>query len=329
LIEVQPPLERLSAPWPLAGIFARLLLWLCGGLTIAGLLAPAWPLMDAVNHGRPMVLLAALLAGGLAIVVSSRAGIRFGFGLVALNVVLMCLPLIWQAPALSEPFEAADRLKLITVNVYVHNADYGALDRFLRADPADAVFLQELKPELARDVVRGLLDLYPHVARCLGHGCLEVILSKWPIGKSIILRRGPDNPPMVIASIEKEKGRNWYVMNTHLARPNASALQARQIDYLIRTFNIGHVSSGIIVAGDFNLTPWSWKLNKLSWFTGLHRHATFLRSWQADLPFVPPAFLIDHVLTTPDIRAESIRTGPFLGSDHLPVIAELVMLRRP
>jgi len=31
----------------------------------------------------------------------------------------------------------------------------------------------------------------------------------------------------------------------------------------------------------------------------------------------------DHVLTTPDIRTVSIKTGPNVGSDHLPIIAVL------
>ena len=79
------------------------------------------------------------------------------------------------------------------------------------------------------------------------------------------------------------------------------------------------------MAGDFNMTPWSYRLQRLLAAAGLRRHATFLRSWPTDgqyrLPW--PAFLIDHVLTTPDVRSVSIRIGPNLGSDHLPVIAQL------
>lgn len=80
-----------------------------------------------------------------------------------------------------------------------------------------------------------------------------------------------------------------------------------------------------ILAGDFNMTPRSYRLQRLLAVAGLRRRAAFLRSWPAGghggLPL--PAFLIDHVLTTPDIRTVSIETGPNLGSDHLPVIARL------
>ena len=81
----------------------------------------------------------------------------------------------------------------------------------------------------------------------------------------------------------------------------------------------------LIIAGDLNMTPWSYRLQRFLARADMRRHATFLRSWPTDgqfrLPF--PAFLIDHVLTTPDIKTVSIRIGPKLGSDHLPVVAVL------
>jgi endonuclease/exonuclease/phosphatase (EEP) superfamily protein YafD len=115
------------------------------------------------------------------------------------------------------------------------------------------------------------------------------------------------------------------IVGVHLHLPYRAEVQTRQIDWLIaqrRTF-----AGPAIVAGDFNMTPWSYRLQRLLASTGLRRHATFLRSWptnrhpQFGLPV--PAFLIDHVLSTPDIKAVSIRTGPEVGSDHLPVVARV------
>lgn len=47
--------------------------------------------------------------------------------------------------------------------------------------------------------------------------------------------------------------------------------------------------------------------------------------------WLPIEFLrigIDHVLTGPNIFRQQCRTGPDVGSDHLPVIADLVVLNR-
>jgi endonuclease/exonuclease/phosphatase family metal-dependent hydrolase len=73
------------------------------------------------------------------------------------------------------------------------------------------------------------------------------------------------------------------------------------------------------------MTPWSYRMQRLLATSGLRHYAMFLRSWPTDGQFrLPlPAFLIDHVITTPDVSTVSIRMGPNLGSDHLPVIAVL------
>ena len=117
------------------------------------------------------------------------------------------------------------------------------------------------------------------------------------------------------------------VVGVHLALPFRAEQQTNHIARL--TALRGGVAGPLIIAGDFNMTPWSYRLQQLLASTGLRRHATFLRSWPTDgqyrLPW--PTFLIDHVLTTPEIKSVSIRIGPALGSDHLPVVAALRLPR--
>jgi endonuclease/exonuclease/phosphatase (EEP) superfamily protein YafD len=78
-----------------------------------------------------------------------------------------------------------------------------------------------------------------------------------------------------------------------------------------------------VVAGDFNLTPFSWGLSRLVRSAGLRRHATFGASWPAHR--LLPLVLIDNVLSTPDVATRAVRIGPRIGSDHLPVTADLVL----
>jgi len=79
------------------------------------------------------------------------------------------------------------------------------------------------------------------------------------------------------------------------------------------------------VAGDFNLSPFSWKLNRLLLTGGLRRHLTWSFSWPAHrgMPFV----LLDNVLSTPGFGTVTARTGPRLGSDQRPMIADLALVR--
>jgi endonuclease/exonuclease/phosphatase (EEP) superfamily protein YafD len=82
--------------------------------------------------------------------------------------------------------------------------------------------------------------------------------------------------------------------------------------------------SRLIVAGDFNLAPWSFGLRRLDNRLGLERRDRALFSWPAyrsRIPFVP----LDHVYAGAAWRTVSIERGPSLGSNHYPVVATLVL----
>ena len=120
--------------------------------------------------------------------------------------------------------------------------------------------------------------------------------------------------------------RRWGVSSVHgihLSWPFTPDTQKRHIDRLIAMR--ATISTPVIFAGDFNLTPWSYQLQRWLWASALRRHGGFLATWPTDGQFrLPmPLFQIDHVVTTPDIKTISMETGPRLGSDHLPVITRL------
>ena len=106
----------------------------------------------------------------------------------------------------------------------------------------------------------------------------------------------------------------------HHAWPLHAYAQANHTEWLIAWRQ--SVTEPLLIAGDFNLTPFSWKLSKFAWKTGLRRYSTYQRSWPGHL--YAPAFLIDHVFSTDTFRPLDVRTGPALGSDHLPIIATVV-----
>jgi endonuclease/exonuclease/phosphatase family metal-dependent hydrolase len=119
-----------------------------------------------------------------------------------------------------------------------------------------------------------------------------------------------------------------HVIGVHLQVPLWPYAQARDVERLIAL--TASWRGPTIIAGDFNMTPWSLRQQGLLASTGLRRHATLLRSWPTDHQFrlFGPTFLIDNVLTTPDVKSVSVETGPHTGSDHLPVIARVKLPAR-
>jgi endonuclease/exonuclease/phosphatase (EEP) superfamily protein YafD len=80
----------------------------------------------------------------------------------------------------------------------------------------------------------------------------------------------------------------------------------------------------VIVAGDFNTSPWSPHFRELLAEAGL-RNAAEGHGWIATWPswFWPARVPIDHVLVGGRLGAASLERGPHIGSDHYPVVADL------
>jgi endonuclease/exonuclease/phosphatase (EEP) superfamily protein YafD len=304
---------------------------LLGGaaMTVGGTLAPLYPAADLLNHFRPYALAgtSALLLAALAL--RARLTIAPSAVLVALNAALLALPLLWSA-APAEPHAAGQALasvghrdlKLVTFNTRF--GDPESIARFLLDQDADIVVLQEIAPRQATALAALLRERYPHSHACRPqHRCAAAIFAKQAWVAAGQDEWTKDSPETIWAQFDDAETGKLRVIGVHLALPLRPDTQTRHVERLIA--RRASVAGPILIAGDFNMTPWSYRLQRLLASTGLRRHATFLRSWPTDRQFrLPaPAFLIDHVLTTPDIASVSIRTGPKVGSDHLPVIARV------
>jgi endonuclease/exonuclease/phosphatase (EEP) superfamily protein YafD len=316
-------------------MIARLLLaaalLACAAVSVAGTLAPVYPLADLPNHFRPFALAGAGVVLAAALALRAQRQAWAGAALVGLNAILLMLPLLWSAepaerPAVGQALASAGErdLKIVTFNTAF--GDPKAVARYLLREDADIVVLQEVGASQVA-ALRALLQArYPHVHACtVRHRCAAAILAKraWvAAGQEHWTSEVPET--VWVTFNDPDIGR-LRVIGVHLHLPFRPEQQTRQVDRLIATYSA--LSEPVILAGDFNMTPWSYRLQRLLASTGLRRHATFLRSWPTEHHprFRPPApaFLIDHVLTTPGIRSVSIRTGPVVGSDHLPVVARL------
>ena len=82
----------------------------------------------------------------------------------------------------------------------------------------------------------------------------------------------------------------------------------------------------VLLLGDLNASPWSADFRLLLREGGLRNGAQgqgFLMTWPAPLPLL--AIQIDHCLHSADLHVRGVRSGPRIGSDHLPLLAEVVL----
>jgi endonuclease/exonuclease/phosphatase (EEP) superfamily protein YafD len=89
--------------------------------------------------------------------------------------------------------------------------------------------------------------------------------------------------------------------------------------------NLAGDTSRIIILGDFNRTPWMSDMMNLSSASGVSAK-TAPGTWPGWMPR-PFRLPLDLVIVGRDLSVKSVQLGPDLGSDHLPVIAEIGLKR--
>jgi endonuclease/exonuclease/phosphatase family metal-dependent hydrolase len=126
------------------------------------------------------------------------------------------------------------------------------------------------------------------------------------------------------------------VVAAHLHTPKARSFAKRQAELAALRKEMNHTGTPAVVLGDLNTTPWApdyrdlltgttWKdARRGRGVLPTRRHIThpLFGSWLRPLGECL-AVPIDHVFTTPDLPVTELRTGQDVGSDHLPLVANL------
>lgn len=311
----------------------RWIFWLAGSaiaaVTAAGVLAPLSPSFELVNHFRLYFVAGAVVLVAAGAIVGDRRLTGSALVLVAANVAL-ALPAVTvlKAQRASEHGPGQD-IKIATFNLWTSDR-IDAIVGYVTAEAPDLVALQEFGPDHEQDLLPRLNTLYRYQSIC--RQCGIALLAKRPLSDVRIDEHGA----WLGAAWTAGDGRAVRIFSVHLSWPFRPEAQQRDVDRLIGALGtdmLGDDRVPVILAGDFNLTPWSFKLSKLSWQGNLRRHGTFAGSWPVFERFsrlgalaavpLPPAVLIDNVLTSPGIDGVAFDVGPDLGSDHRPVLARV------
>ncbi len=326
-------------PWPArVGRFFRALANVYAGLIGLYLLARAltgsslWPVALA-SHFAHWLLLPAFLLLPLELRLRRR--------LPAVMNALMVAVFLWWYGALflpngSPPAEART-LTVMSLNVEATSTTPAVLLDLLREAGADIVGIQELSAAQANALDRDLRELYPYQVL---HGIGipgEGLLSRYPIRESEVFLLAGHRLTHIRATVEVD-GVPLTVITAHppplgvhdggyRAHPAAQA----EIEALVAMATSG---GPVILLGDFNTTDQG-DLYRLAADAGLV-DAFRVAGWGLGLTWpaapiggrlaLPPLIRIDFVWHTAHFQAVRAWVGPGVGSDHLPVLAELAWI---
>jgi len=322
--------ERLAGKIAVRALHAAALILAVIGLT--GLGGAVSPTLDTVNHFAPLWTLAALGTALLSLALGGSARRRaFTLSMVAVaaGAVVMAPEVLGAARTRPSAATAGDEvIKVVQFNAWggrghdpVQAADW------IAAQQADFVLVQE-SDDLTPALTRRLLTSYPYKASCASPSrCPVMILSRRPPLASEGYWRPVHPLPLTRGRYAGQKGPIGLIA-VHMTWPLPAGPQAYHRDGLVKVAS-GLDRDTLIIAGDFNSTPWSFSLRRLDRRLGMPRRTRALPSWPAGkfsryLPAAPvPLFPIDQLYAGRQWRTVSVDRGPAVGSDHYPVVTVL------
>lgn len=283
-------------------------------------------IFDTASHFtfQTFVAACALIAAGIAL----RAGLpALVPGVLAvLAAGAMLLPL--AVPA-GKRAAAESGIKIMQVNLLRHNADPARLKDLIEKERPDIVVAAETTTPFEA-VFRDLAGLYPgqKIIAKDNSSFGIALLSRFALQDAEILYPGRPDIPAITARITAA-GKTFRIYALHAANPLFD-MPARDRELTAVADRIAAApDENVIVAGDLNATPWCPAFRAFVKTAGLRsarQGQGLLGTYPVRLPALLGRLPIDHILHGKGIETAESRLGPDIGSDHLPLLAELFVV---
>ncbi len=216
--------------------------------------------------------------------------------------------------------------RLLCYNVYTANIRYEDVSDFVADTRADFVLFIETDKRWADEMDWELRDHYEHrFAEPRSDNFGMSFYSKLP-WKEIRLLEHMDQPAIeAVFDLPEGPLRMIGIHPTPPMRASLAASRNAQFEKLGEYLATLPVTEKRIVAGDFNLTPWSPHFKRLLERCQLSDSAVgrgIQNTWYR-APLLVTGLPIDHVLVSESIDVIDRRIGPPIGSDHRPLLVDL------
>lgn len=307
------------------------------GLTLLSLLGPvAWhPYLELASHFRVQYF----CLSGLAVLGLIWGRLGRGRSGRWLWVALFCVMVqgaelvAWYMPPSPSTTESPN-LRILLSNVYVRNQDKTQVPALVKREQPDIALFMEVDHRWSA-ALQSLRSQMPY--RFAAPSDLT-LYSRLPLRTQRLF--GPPHAPSLAVTVDIG-GQSVMIVATHPLppRPDRFAERNAEFERVADFIQQQDPQLPLVLIGDLNTTMWSPYYRQLVQKAGLRNGRQgfgILPTWPAPTPHSKPspviAFLklfawipIDHVLVNSQVHVQQFRVGPNVASDHLPVIADLVI----
>lgn len=277
--------------------------------------------IELFSHFRLQYLVASLL---LLLVFAIKRRATYSL----LLVVALTINAAYVLPCYSDSAKVTGdtRLKFLYANVRSKNRDHERLIDLINSEQPDFIFLQEISTHWLA-ALQPLHADYPFSYSAAREDNFGIAMwSRLPLASATHVDSPPLGYPTIVARTLMGDT-DLMLISTHpmipLGRDNFDARNA-QLQSVSEI--VAHASGEVMLLGDLNASVWDRHFRRFEGSTGLRsarRGNGVLPTWPT---FMPVAMIpIDHVLVSSGIGIADIKTGPRIGSDHLPLIITVVL----
>ncbi|MGD1808587.1 endonuclease/exonuclease/phosphatase family protein [Dapis sp. BLCC M126] len=244
--------------------------------------------------------------------------------------LLEIIPFYISQDRIFDSFEP--KIRFFQANVFYKNQQYERLISEVKTENPDvAIFIEvtdawaEKLELLQKDYSYWVIHQDPQIAFNENINLGIAVYSKIPLKNTSIQDLGGGRKT-VSTQIEIQ-GKTLSILTTH------PSWGIGKYGFNLRNKQLSEIASYIanqkesrVVIGDLNITMWSPYYKELISNSGLYNARKgfgMIPTWPSFIPLL--SIPIDHCLVSQDIRVVNTKSGRNIGSDHLPLITDLII----
>jgi endonuclease/exonuclease/phosphatase (EEP) superfamily protein YafD len=217
------------------------------------------------------------------------------------------------------PGEPVAQFDFLNFNVLAGNPEADRLVDRVLADPPDVMLVMEsraIQPYLDR-----LATVLPYRIGCSDERCDISLHSRFPFIEQEINPLPPFFRERYIRAQIEVDGAGITIVGVHLSKPYFDEASLGELGYISR--RLQEIEGPVLLSGDFNAAPWSAPVARLGHSRQLVPAPWPAATWPTELG--PLGVPIDNVFTIGNARLLSLRAGDNIGSNHLPLRADVAI----
>lgn len=303
-----------------------------------GIFSGGWWWLGLLNTFALWLFMPLLILIPLALLLQGKRTAAMGLFLALIG--------FWKFAPLANAFpsNAPHDLRVLTFNVWKNNEQIDKTVDWILEQNADVVILQEFISTHESELPR-LLETYPFHISVEGN---VKILSRYPYIESEILRieqaTDEHDGRLALRAVLDIDGQMITVYGVHLNLPRQEnfhfGLETEQwpLSFILRynetrrnrqirnlRTRIAQEPYPVVLAGDFNTSHSSTILNELRAIGLVDSFDAIGGDWGMTWPYfknLRPVLRIDHIWVSNSLRPLRLQGGIYMGSDHLPLVAD-------